>query len=93
MRPAGCRHFNVFDQPCGTSEDPFFSRRDDVLSPRQDFSNRAFRKMLFFYGFKKDMDVPSMVADIIHNQVRNLHDVEWDKLASLIEDRLPGKRP
>ncbi len=90
LRPTACRQFNVFGRPCARNEDPFFNRREDVLTPKQEYTDRAFEKMLFFYGFKKDMDVATMVADIIHNQVRNLRDIEWARLAEMMEGTSPG---
>ena len=33
VRPLGCRQFNVFDKPCASGEDPYYTRRDDVLVP------------------------------------------------------------
>ena len=32
VRPIGCRQFNVFSAPCAPGEDPYYTRRDDVLA-------------------------------------------------------------
>ena len=33
LRPMACRQFNVFGEPCGAGEDPYYMRREEVLDP------------------------------------------------------------
>jgi Fe-S-cluster containining protein len=33
VRPMACRQFNVFGNPCKEGEDPFYTRREDVMDP------------------------------------------------------------
>jgi len=41
VRPASCRWFNVFRAPCVPGEDPYYTRRHDVLDPVQEYTDRA----------------------------------------------------
>ncbi len=86
VRPVGCRQFNVFCAPCDEGEDPYFSRRDDVLTPIQDYTDRAFRAMLPFYGIRNDADAPGAVEHIIRTQALNLQSFDWKDLVKVMED-------
>lgn len=86
LRPVGCRQFNVFNKPCAEGEDPYFTRRDDVLTPIQDYTNRAFSAMLPFYGVSDKEDKVKAVKKIIHTQVINLQSFDWEKLVRIMED-------
>ncbi len=48
VRPVGCRQFNVFTAPCAAAEDPYYTRRDDVLRPIEDYIDRAFAAVIPF---------------------------------------------
>ncbi|MBS1114086.1 MAG: hypothetical protein H6Q92_1849, partial [Nitrospirae bacterium] len=37
-----CRQFNVFGSPCAEGEDPYYTRREDVLLPIKQYTDRAF---------------------------------------------------
>ncbi len=92
LRPAGCRLFNVFTKPCTPGEDPYYTRRDDVLVPPPAYTDRAFAAALPFYA------LPEATADregsvrIVRSQIMNLREFDWQKLAALL-DRAPATVP
>jgi len=82
LRPMACRQFNVFDTPCAENEDPFYSRRDDVLTPLEAYTNAAFRGTLPFYGITTERDKDIVITEHhIHRQVRVLQQCNWKELA------------
>ncbi len=83
LRPVGCRQFNVFAAPCGPGEDPYFTRRDDVLQPDQAYLDRVFAAVLPFYNLKREGDVSGAVRTI-RGQIMNLLSFDWSKLAALL---------
>ena len=84
LRPVGCRQFNVVTAPCATGEDPYFTRRDDVLTPDQEYLDRTFAAVLPFYGLKREGDV-SAALRAIRSQIMNLLSFDWSKLAVLMK--------
>jgi uncharacterized protein len=84
MRPVGCRQFNVFATPCAPGEDPYYTRREDVLQPDTDYLDRVFTAVLPFYNLKREGD-PSIAIRTIRGQIMNLLSFDWSKLASLME--------
>ncbi len=86
LRPVACRQFNVFYEPCDEGEDPYFTRRDDVLTPIQDYTDRAFSAMLPFYGIPDDADETRAVKNIIQTQALNLQSFDWKELVKIMED-------
>lgn len=86
VRPVACRQFNVFGEPCREGEDPYYTRRDDVLTPIQGYTNKAFSVMLPFYGTTEGEDEAQAVKRIIHTQVLNLQTYDWKKLLRLMDD-------
>lgn len=84
MRPIGCRQFNVFAIPCAQGEDPYYTRRDDVLQPDQDYLNRAFGAVIPFYSLKKEINAAEVIKTI-RAQIMNLLSYDWSKLAALME--------
>jgi Fe-S-cluster containining protein len=84
VRPIGCRQFNVFTAPCAIGEDPYYTRRDDVLQPDPDYLDRAFGAVLPFYNLKKEGDVPGAIRTI-RAQIMNLLSFDWSKLAALMD--------
>jgi Fe-S-cluster containining protein len=46
LRPVGCRQFNVFTTPCAPGEDPYYTRRGDVLQPISVYLDRAFTAVI-----------------------------------------------
>jgi uncharacterized protein len=84
VRPIGCRQFNVFTAPCAVGEDPYYTRREDVLQPDPDYLDRAFAAVLPFYNLKKEGDVQAAIRTI-RAQIMNLLSFDWSKLAALME--------
>ncbi len=87
LRPVSCRQFNVFNKPCGKDEDPYYTRREDVLTPLQEYTDQAFFTMLPFYGITTREDrLKAIRENIIHLQVCNLKSCDWKSLGRRIED-------
>lgn len=86
LRPAACRQFNVFGRACTQGEDPFFTRRSDVLTPSEDWRLRAFGITLPFYGMKVKGEIQIMMAadEIIQSKALNLKSHKWARLAELM---------
>ena len=84
LRPIGCRQFNVFTTPCAPGEDPYYTRRDDVLVPLSDYTDRAFAAVLSFYNMKKEGDL-SRALKLIRSRIMNLQTFDWGKLVAVIE--------
>lgn len=81
MRPAACRQFNVFNEPCGKGEDPYYTRRSDVLTPLSRYIDKAFSIMLPFYGLtdKREIAVASGTR-LMHSMARPLQLCQWQEL-------------
>jgi len=89
MRPLACRHFNVFNKACEPGEDPYYTRRNDVLTPDEAIKNRAIETMLPFHGFRdRAKRKIAMNSGYLNRQVQNLHEIDWKALAL----RMSGKR-
>ncbi len=86
VRPLACRHFNVFNKPCNEGEDPFYTRRKDVLTPNNKIKDKALSTMLPFHGIKlRAKKREAMKKGVLHGLARNLQDLEWFKLADRID--------
>ncbi len=83
LRPIGCRQFNVFTAPCAPGEDPYYTRRNDVLVPLAEYTDRAFAVVLPFYNMQRRGDL-SQAIKLIRAQIMNLQTFNWDTLASMI---------
>ncbi|MBI5409642.1 MAG: YkgJ family cysteine cluster protein [Nitrospirae bacterium] len=82
MRPMACRQFNVFGKPCEEGEDPFYSRREDVMNPVKKHVDQAFYIMLPFYGIEKESERIKVVeSGSFHKLVKDLHACNWKTLA------------
>ncbi|MGC2061917.1 MAG: YkgJ family cysteine cluster protein [Thermodesulfovibrionales bacterium] len=93
VRPVACRQFIVFNRPCGNGEDPFHTRRGDVLTPLEDFADRAFYIMLPFYGINTEEDKKAAIKNrIIHARVKNLKTTDWKPLAQRIAESLHNNK-
>jgi uncharacterized protein len=88
-RPVACRKFNVFTAPCAPREDPYYSRRHDVLIPIAEYTDRAFAAVLALYNLKPEDD-PSRSVKTIRSQIMNLQSYDWKKLAVIIEQPFRG---
>jgi len=86
MRPVACRQFNVFYEPCDADEDPYYTRRDDVLTPIKDYTDRAFSVMLPFYGVPDGLESTGAVDNIIRTLALNLPSFDWSELVKMMED-------
>jgi uncharacterized protein len=92
MRPVGCRQFNVFTAPCAVGEDPYFTRREDVLQPDPEYLERTFAVVLPFYNLKGTGDISAAVRTV-RGQIMNLLSYDWSKLAVLMEKDAPCGGP
>ncbi len=86
LRPVGCRQFNVFTKPCAPDEDPYFTRREDVLTPITEYTDRAFAAVLPFYNIKREGDASTAIR-LIRSQIMNLQAFDWNKLIAVLEKR------
>ncbi len=91
LRPIGCRQFNVFSAPCAPGEDPYYTRRDDVLDPLPDYTDRAFASVLPFYNMNREGDISKSIK-LIRSQIMNLHSFDWTKLVAIME-QARSKKP
>jgi len=88
LRPFACRQFNVFGAPCGVGEDPYFTRRGDVLVPLEEYTDRAFYATLPFYGVTDEARKAHVIRNkIIHTQAENLQGMEWKNLIRALEGK------
>ncbi len=90
VRPAACRQFNVFGRPCGPGEDPFFTRRGDVLTPIREYTDRAFFIMMPFYGIQDEAQREKALKEgafVLHAQAMNMKKHNWAELLKLMEQR------
>ncbi len=84
MRPVGCRQFNVFTASCQPGEDPYYTRRNDVLQPDEAYLDRAFAAVLPFYALKREGD-ESRAIRMVRAQIMNLLSFDWSKLTALMD--------
>jgi len=84
VRPAACRWFNIFGTPCGPGEDPYYTRRADVLVPIEDYTDRAFSAVLGFYKLKKNDDLTRSLR-LVRSRIMNLQTYDWSKLLHTME--------
>ncbi len=88
LRPVGCRQFNVFTVACAPGEDPYYTRRDDVLSPETEYLDRVFAAVLPLYNMKREGNVSAAIRTI-RGQIMNLLSFDWSKLAALMSKDKP----
>ena len=82
MRPLACRHFNVFNKPCSPGEDPYYTRRHDVLTPIEKDKNKALAAMLPFHHIQSRAKKREAIRTaFLNSQVQNLHEINWANLA------------
>ncbi|MBI5057558.1 MAG: YkgJ family cysteine cluster protein [Nitrospirae bacterium] len=92
VRPMACRQFNVFNKPCEESEDPFYTRREDVLDPVKKYVDQAFFIMLPFYGVEKESErIKVIETGAFHKMVKELHACNWKSLAEKMQHFDPSK--
>lgn len=87
IRPIGCRQFNVLNRPCREGEDPYYTRKQDILLPVQSYSDRAFLIMLPFYGITDEKTKSEIIRTrLIHSKARVLQSLNWSDLAKKMEE-------
>lgn len=87
MRPMACRFFNVFNKSCAPGEDPFYTRRQDVLTPDEKQKDKALSQMLPYYGISQRSEKKEAMRNgYLHRLVRNLQEINWPKIAVRIKD-------
>ena len=81
-----CRQFNVFGTPCAEGEDPFHTRREDVMDPVKKYVDQAFFIMMQYHGVEKDTEQAKIVeSGGMHKMARELHECNWQLLAERME--------
>ena len=81
MRPVACRLYNVFGAECAQGEDPYYTRRVEVLEPSAEARERAFFLMLPYYGITDDTERYYAIQDgWLDRQAVNLREYEWREL-------------
>ncbi|MCB9480882.1 MAG: YkgJ family cysteine cluster protein [Desulfobacteraceae bacterium] len=86
MRPLACRHFNVFNTPCAPGEDPYYTRRKDVLTPDESTKNKALACLLSIHNINDRKEKKEFVrTGQIHTLAKNLQEIEWIRLGERIE--------
>jgi Fe-S-cluster containining protein len=87
VRPMACRQFNVFERPCEEGEDPFHTRRQDVLDPVKKHVDQAFFLMLPFYGIESEKERREAVeTGAFHRMAREFHGCNWPQLAQKMKE-------
>ena len=87
MRPISCRQFNVFGKPCAEGEDPYYTRREDVLSPIRKYVDRAFFVMLPFYGVQSEAQRWKIIeSGAVHQVVKLMQTCNWRSLAEKMDE-------
>jgi uncharacterized protein len=84
VRPVACRQYNVFTTQCAPGEDPYYTRRADVLVPIADYTDRAFAAIAAFYGMALERDREKVVRQI-RSKIMNLQENDWKELVRIIE--------
>ena len=92
VRPLACRHFNVFNKPCSPGEDPFYTRRRDVLTPNERYKERALAAMLPFHGIRESSKKKRLArARALDALVKNLQEIDWANLAKRMDGEIMRK--
>ena len=87
LRPVSCRQFNVFNKPCAEGEDPYYTRREDVLTPIRKYTDRAFFIILPFYGIRSEAERWKIIeSGAVHHVVKLMQTCNWKSLAEKMEE-------
>ena len=84
VRPIACRQYNVFTVRCAPGEDPYYTRRADVLVPIADYTDRAFAAVAAFYGMAHERDSGKVVRSI-KDKIMNLQEYDWKQLVMVLK--------
>ena len=86
MRPMACRQFNVFGRACDEGEDPFYTRRADVMDPVKKYVDQAFFVLLPFYGVQKESERIRIVeTGAFHKMAKELQAFNWKSLVEKMD--------
>ena len=86
VRPMACRQFNVFGRACEEGEDPYYTRREDVMDPVKKHVDQAFYLMLPYYGVEKETErIRIIETGSFHRMAKELHGCNWRGLAEKME--------
>lgn len=92
MRPLACRQFNVFGKACAEGEDPFHTRRQDVMTPIRKYIDEALFTMLPFYGVGNKGERRKMIkSGTVHQLARELQSCNWPSVADKMSE-FDGRR-
>jgi Fe-S-cluster containining protein len=87
VRPMACRQFIVFGTVCAEGEDPFFTRRQDVMAPLADFVNHALCSLMPHHGITSEEDkARALKQGIMNRLVNNLQEYDWKALAAKMDE-------
>ncbi len=87
LRPLACRNFNVFGRACSEGEEPYFTRRDDVLYPIAKFKDEAFFRMLPFYGVQRKNERRKVIkSGALHQMASVIQECNWRSVAEKMEE-------
>lgn len=87
LRPISCRQFVVFGSPCHKGEDPYYTRKNDVLMPIKKYLDDAIFIMLPFYGVTGESDRKEIIkSSAINKFVRVIQSCNWKSLADKMEE-------
>ncbi len=88
LRPMACRQFNVFNKRCEEGEDPFHTRREDVMDPVKKHVDQAFYIMLPYYKVENEAErIKIIETGSFHRMAKELHSCSWNELAGKMERR------
>ena len=86
LRPTACRQFIVYNKPCDKGEDPYYSRRDEVLTPLDSYLHKAFHIMLPFYGITGELEKQKAIEEgILHKHITLIQECNWQSLSNKME--------
>ncbi len=87
MRPLACRQFNVFGKSCEPSEDPFYTRPNDVLKPENNYLGKALYETAVFYGvFDEQEKIEFINSGKLNSLVKILQHYPWIELARRMDE-------
>ncbi len=86
VRPLACRQFNVLDRVCEEGEDAWYTRRDDVLMPLDEYKHAALGELLPFHGITDPgSQQVAVLSGRAYELARALREYDWSQLAQKME--------
>lgn len=87
LRPISCRQFIVFGRSCDKGEDPYYTRKNDVLIPMKEYLDDAIYIMLPFYGVTDESDRREIIkSSAINKFVSVIQSCKWESLADKMDE-------